>query len=231
MDRPRIHLISPAGSCRPFFPNIDVQSAAQLIEIVQQAVGHNYQVTADEKLLDADEDETKGGRIDDRRRAEDIEHALADDHVAAIVTIRGGAWFTRILELIDFSVMDRRTKPVIFFGFSELTPLVNIIGAHDQGLGVYSMGPAFLTYGLRRHAKMLMQSDLPDDVSPKQWAQHKLRSTFDQFFSDVVAIIEGRDQPPPVCAKYIKGEMPDRFQASFVGGKFNRVVHHDRFSL
>lgn len=218
MDQPRIHLISPAGTCRSFFSIINVQSAGHLIEIIQQAIGDHYQITADEKILDADEDETKGGRIDDHRRAEDIEHALADDQVAAIITIRGGAWFTRVLPLIDFSVMDQRTKPVIFFGFSELTPLANIIGAHDHGLGVYSMGPAFLSYGLKRHAEMYLQTELPDKASPKQWMQDKLRSTFDQFFSDVISIIEGRDQPQPVHATYIRGDIPDRFNASFVGG-------------
>lgn len=218
VDQPRIHLISPAGPCRSFFSIINVQTAGQLIEIIQQAVGNHYQITADEKILEADEDETKGGRMDDHRRAEDIEHALADDQVAAIVTIRGGAWFTRVLPLIDFSVMDQRTKTVIFFGFSELTPLANIIGAHHHGLGIYSMGPAFLPYGLRRHAKLNMQSDLPDGISPKQWMQSMLRSTFDTFFSDVISIIEGRDQPRPVHANYIRGDMPDRFNATFVGG-------------
>ncbi|MHC4698747.1 MAG: LD-carboxypeptidase [Planctomycetota bacterium] len=147
MSRPRIHLIAPAGSCRPFLEAIDIPSAAALLTLVQDGIGSAYVVSGNETLIEATEDELHGGRQDDRLRARDITQALGDDDVVAVVLIRGGAWFTRVLPLIDFSVLNSRERPVAVFGFSELTTLVNIVGAHRRGIGVYDMGPAFLSYG------------------------------------------------------------------------------------
>lgn len=195
-----------------------MESAAQLVAIIQEAVGSNYSVTANESLMDIKEDESRGGRRDDLQRAEDIEQALGDDHVSAIITVRGGAWFTRVLGLIDFSVMDRRKTPVTFFGFSELTPLSNIIGAHDRGIGYYSMGPAFLPYGLKRHARLHMKNDLPQNMSINTWVQQKLRPTFEMFFQEAINIIENRDQPKPIRATLVRGQLKAQSTATFVGG-------------
>ena len=218
MDRPRLHLIAPAGSCRPFFPAIGVGSAAQLIAIVQQAVGSDYLVTGDEALIEAVEDGRHGGRTDDRLRAEELEAALGDDAVTAIVSIRGGAWFTRILPLIDFTVLDRRTRPVAVFGFSELTTLVNIVGASARGIGVYDMGPAFLTYALKRHAGLRDETKTVSEPLPDRWMLQRVRSEFDAFFYDVVAMIEGRGTSRPITARLERGELPTRVEARFVGG-------------
>ncbi len=152
MSDKRIHLIAPAAPCGPFLRAMKLDSAPSLIEHVQHIVGSDYRVTGDVNLLDAEEDERAGGRTDDRARAKDLEAALSDSAVAAMIAVRGGAWFTRILPSIDFSVLDRRSTRIAVFGFSEVTPLINIVGAHRNGLGLYSMGPAFLTYGLRRYA-------------------------------------------------------------------------------
>lgn len=218
MGIPKIHLISPAGTCRSFFPQIEVDSAEQLIAIVQETVGSNYLLTANETLMEVVENESQGGRNDDRQRAEDIEQALADDEVVAIITIRGGAWFTRVLPLIDFSVMDRRTTPVSFFGFSELTPLANIIGAHEQGTGYYSMGPAFLPYGLKRHARLHMKNDLPPDMSVNTWVKQQLRPTFESFFRETLTLIENREKPKPFQATLVRGQLQSQSRATFVGG-------------
>jgi len=149
----RLHLIAPAGSCRRFLSQLDVSSAEELFALIQRTVGERYSVTGDALLIDADEDDDRGGRNDDVRRAADIHDALGDDNTAAIVSLRGGAWMTRILPRIDFDVLSSRSRPVAVFGFSELTTLVNIVGAHRNGRGVYDMGPAFLTYGLKRIAE------------------------------------------------------------------------------
>jgi len=218
MDRPRLHLIAPAGSCRPFLAAIDVQTAAELIAIVQDAVGTGYVVTGDEVLIQAGEDESLGGRDDDRGRAGDIERALADDGVAAIVLIRGGAWFSRVLGLIDFSVLDSRAKPVAVFGFSELTTLVNIVASHHRGIGVYDMGPAFLVYGLRRHAMLRAALDQLGETSPKSWARARLIPELKTFFRDVVSMIEGRGTERSITARLVGGDPPSPVEATFVGG-------------
>ena len=218
MSPTRIHLVAPAGSCRPFFEPIGVRSGAELIALVQEAIGPSYQVTGNGLILDAVEDEWRGGRGDDRLRAEDLQRALADSDVAAIVALRGGAWFTRILPLIDFGVLDRRESRVAFFGFSELTPLVNIVGAHRLGLGVYSMGPAFLTYGMKRYAATRLPSGDLAGVTPEEWMLRRLRNEFFAFFRQVASVIEGRGGVGPLTARHVRGELPSSGEMRFVGG-------------
>lgn len=152
MAHSRIHLIAPAGNCRSFLETLGVSSGGAFIDLVTKAVGGGYEVTGDVELMFAEEDELRGGRTDDLRRAADIHAALSDDDIRAIVAVRGGAWFTRVLPWIDLTGLRRRKTPVFVFGFSELTTLVNIVSEYDYAFGVLDMGPAFLTYGLRRYA-------------------------------------------------------------------------------
>ncbi len=187
-----------------------VQSAAGLLDLVREAVGSDFHVTGDEFLIEAGEDERHGGRSDDERRARDIQRALGDDTVAAIVLLRGGAWFTRVLQRLDLSPLERRTRPVAVFGFSELTTLVNIVAASPNGIGIYDMGPAFLTYGLKRFAQTESQ--------PGHWMRERLHSEFRAFFQDIVAMIEGRGTRRRTTATLVRGSIPDRTEAVFVGG-------------
>lgn len=218
MSRLRIHLIAPAGSCRPFYEPIGVRSGAGLVALVQEAIGPNYQVSGNEAILDVVEDELRGGRSDDRLRAEDLQQALGDSNVVAIVALRGGAWFTRILPLIDFGVLDRRERRVAVFGFSELTGLVNIVGAHRFGLGVYGMGPAFLTYGMRRYAATTLEPGVLAGVTPEEWMLRRLRDEFFLYFQHVIAVLEGRGDVGPLAARRIQGELPQSSEIRFVGG-------------
>jgi len=195
-----------------------VRSAAEFVALAQEAVGGTYQVSANEAILEAAEDESRGGRIDDRLRAEDLQQGLADPDVVAIVALRGGAWFTRILPLIDFAVLDRRERQVAVFGFSELTTLVNIVGAHPRGLGVYSMGPAFLPYGMKRHAASQLHAGDLQGVSPEEWMLRRLREEFFAFFRNVASIIEGRGGVGPLLARRVHGELPRPGEARFIGG-------------
>jgi muramoyltetrapeptide carboxypeptidase len=194
-----------------------VRSAAELVALAQEAVGGTYQVSANEAILEAAEDESRGGRIDDRLRAEDLQQGLADPDVVAVVALRGGAWFTRILPLIDFTVLDRRERRVAVFGFSELTPLVNIVGAHPRGLGVYSMGPAFLTYGMKRYAASRLQLADRGGASPEDWMLRRLREEFFAFFRAVTAILEGRGGGS-LTARHVYGAVPPPGEVRFIGG-------------
>lgn len=164
MPHPRIHLIGPAGSCRPFIEALGVDGAAGLIglvsEFIHQSSDRRYEVTGDVTLIEADEDEDHGGRRDDEARAADITRALSDDNAAAILALRGGAWLTRVIPRIRFDVLERRTRPVAAIGFSELSTIVNIVSANRHGVGVYDMSPSFLTYGLKRYFNT--QVNVPD---------------------------------------------------------------------
>lgn len=185
---------------------------------MQEAIGPKYQVSGNELILDAVEDETRGGRSDDRLRAEDLQLALADSNVVAIVALRGGAWFARILPLIDFGVLDRRERRIAVFGFSELTGLVNIVGAHRLGLGVYGMGPAFLTYGMKRYAATRLQSGDLAGLTPEEWMLQRLRDEFFTFFRQVTSLIEGSGGVVLLTTRHIQGELPQSGEVRFVGG-------------
>jgi len=175
-------------------------------------------VTANTTILEANEDELRGGRNDDRLRAEDLQDALADSNVVAIVALRGGAWFTRILPLIDFSVLDRRERRVAVFGFSELTPLINIVASHARGVGVYGMGPAFLTYGMKRYAATRLQATDRDCATPEEWMRARLHNEMTAYFQQVVSLIEGRGDGVTCDARLLQGQLSNRFEATFVGG-------------
>ncbi|MFQ5414275.1 MAG: LD-carboxypeptidase [Phycisphaerae bacterium] len=237
-SRPAIHLVAPAGTCRMLLTHLHVNGGAALLGHVGGIVGDRYRVTGDPRLLEAEEDEAHGGRRDDDARAADITGALADDTVAAIVALRGGAWFTRVLPLIDFSVLDRRRGPVMVFGFSELTTLVNIVGAHVRGVGVYAMCPGFLGYGLKRYAAVRLKHADPDG-----WMRERFAIEFRAFFEDVVGRIachvaaRGSDGasgaararpvlhrtasphgPGALTARLVAGDVSDAADAVFVGG-------------
>jgi len=215
---PIIHLIAPAGSLHSFYKTLGIDRASQFIAMVREFIGGDYATTANEAVLDASEDEQNGGRRDDDARADDITSALADPDVRAIVAIRGGAWFTRILPRINFSVLDQRETPIAVFGFSELTPLVHIVAAHPLGRGYYDMGPAFLTYGLKRHA--VTRLGLSDQTAPTadEWMRENLRRNMVDYFRRVVDITEDRGKPIELSARLVRGEMPDSTEAKFVGG-------------
>jgi len=186
---------------------------------VWNCVGDRYEVTANPTLIEIDENEDHGGRCDDEARARDIEDALADSDVAAIIALRGGAWFTRVIPRIDFSVLDRRSTRIAVFGFSELTTLVNIVAGHANGLGVYDMGPAFLVYGMKRYAAQRIAAGDPDfaNTTPDDWMKANWSEEFENYFRRVIGIIEGRE-PIQIDAKLVSGSIGESATVRFVGG-------------
>lgn len=215
----RIHLIAPAGSLSPYLNSLGFTHAGELLELVRQAVGSDYLVTANEAILSASEDERQGGRTDDVLRARDIQSALEDDSVVALVALRGGAWFTRILPRIDFNVLDERRRPVAVIGFSELTTLVNIVGAHRNGLGIYELSPAFLAYGLRRIIRQAAPAEATGlDETADHGLRDRIRAESRRFFENVTKMIEGRRMIEPIACTIVRGELPALSEATFVGG-------------
>jgi muramoyltetrapeptide carboxypeptidase len=213
-----VHLIAPAGDCRDFFRKLGVGSADGFLSLVRESIGPALTVTADRALLEAREKESRGGRDDDESRARDIESALASDDVVALLAVRGGAWLTRILSEIDFSVLDRRMRPVAVWGFSELTTLVNIVAAHARGRGVYDMGPAFLPYGLKVFAERREAGAAAAD-DPDAWAADRLRPELLRFFESVGASLTGEREPLELSARLERGDPSSAGGgAQFVGG-------------
>jgi muramoyltetrapeptide carboxypeptidase len=216
--RRRLHLIAPAGSARPFLDALGMKSAESLLELVSEAVGAGIEVTGDIRLIEAEEDETRGGRWDDVARANDITAALAEDEVGAILFVRGGAWFSRVLAHIDFSVLKRRTRPVAVLGFSEATTLVNVVGAHALGRGIYDIGPAFLTYGLRRHAVLGARFAAKEGPRPEDWMRARLRPECMAYLRDVAGMLNGLGTRRRLRAKLVAGDLPEGEGGTFVGG-------------
>ncbi len=222
MTRGVIHLIAPAGSCGKFFSLLNAPTAKEFLALVQDHVGPDFSVTGNEPIMAAEENEETGGRNDDMARARDIQAALGDSNVVAIVTVRGGAWFSRILRHIDFNVLNSRTSPIAVFGFSELTTLVNIVAAHANGRGAYDMGPAFLPFGMRRYAMARANPKGDPAITPKKWAADRLPEAFRAFWTDVVSMIRGQGSSRGITATLIRGDVPDGTEAVFAGG--NLVV-------
>lgn len=218
MSTSRIHLIAPAGSCARYVRQLDCSSVADLCARIRDWTGGHHAVTADESLIMAEEDENNAGRSDDLPRAADITSALRDSDCVAIVALRGGAWFTRILPHIDLRVLDHRSRPVTLFGFSELTTLVNLVAAHPMGRGLHDMGPAFLAYGLKHQAlRQLPSGDDLEDRATAHWQQHLIPETH-KWFSDVQSIITGRGTARPLRARVVQGDVPNESTACVLGG-------------
>ncbi len=246
-SKPIIHLLSVASSCRTTVRDLGCGDAQGLIDLVQEAVGDGYRVTGSAAQIEAIEDDGRGGRQDDAARARRIERTLADDRIVAAVALRGGAWLTRILPRIDFDVLKRRGRPLALFGFSELTPLLNIAAGYDTVYAYHDLCPGYLLEALTDHArrnhKRLRRTaapgatggpgttgGLPASVSPtpshcraaveafaKRWAKRLFPEEFTAFFRDVTAIIEGRGSGRKITGRRI--EAPRRMNPTARAGR------------
>ena len=230
--KPIIRLWSVASSFKPLLEPLGCRSAAELIELVQQEVGDGYRVTGDAAQIEADECDDRGGRFDDAARAREITRTLANDQVVAAIALRGGAWLTRILPRIGFNVLRGRRQRIALFGFSEITPLLNIASAYSKVYAYYDYCPGFLSAGLanyaREHAAELADREFPDDAEveqfAKQWAAEQFRAEFLSFFGDVIAILEGRGSTRSVTLRCVRGRLRSGRQVNVVGGNLTTLA-------
>ena len=133
------------------------------------------------------------------------------------------------LPLIDFSVLTRRTTPVAFLGFSEITPLVNIVGSYRHGIGIYDMSPAFLPYGLRRRARVSSLAKGADSSAVALTVPpDEITTEFSGFFRDITSMLSGEGTSRRITAELVRGQMPDTTEAAFVGGEPVRSHGHGR---
>lgn len=67
----------------------------------------------------------------DLERASDLQHALDDPNIRAIMCVRGGYGMSRIIDTLDFSAFAQKPKQVV--GFSDITLLLTHL--HKLGFG------------------------------------------------------------------------------------------------
>ncbi len=218
MGKPVIYLASVASSCREMLAAMDCAGAADLIDYVQSAVGDAYLVEGDAALIEAQEDDERGGRSDDVERAEALEGRLADEETVALVALRGGAWVTRILGRIDFEVLARRRRRIALFGFSELTTVLNIASAYPQAFCLYDLCPGFLRKGLRDFARR--HPGRLTEVEADQQVHQQLAA----FFRDVQAVLEGRGSSRSISGTLVAGRLSGPTRVQFVGGNLTVVT-------
>lgn len=213
-------------------PALGCHDASELIAKVQDSVGDRYLVTGSQSQIEASEDHRRGGRTDDTARAREIEETFADSNVVAAIALRGGAWLTRILPLIDFDILGRRTKKLAIFGFSEITPLINIAAQYENVCAYHDLCPGYLLTGLSDYARRnyhrikLAATDSHEkfEAFVKKWAADRVHSEFDDFFKDAVSIIEGRGSKRPLTGQWLRGESPFNREAKIVGGNLTTLV-------
>lgn len=105
----------------------------------------------------------------DEARAADLERALTEPGVAAVVCARGGYGTQRALDLVDWTAV-ARVRPRVLVGFSDVTALHQALAARlgwasVHGPGATSLGDA--DRATRRHlGHLLLEPDRAVDLAP-----------------------------------------------------------------
>jgi len=230
--RRRIHITAVASPAKSEIDMLTPGGVAGLIDLAQRGAGDRYRVTASPRMLLAREVDAEGGRSDDAERAREVRRLLADDDVAAVVTLRGGAWFARILDQIDFDVLARRKTLLYLFGFSEMTPLIAIAGRYPKVVALYDLGPGFLYGGpkwyARRHAAALgRHAKLPEDQHEGfaiGWALAGFPGRFSEFFREVADVLDGKGSSRVPEGRLLSGRLPASSRISITGGNLSVIV-------
>lgn len=147
--RARIHVLFHANPPGKDITRFGFRGANEYLRFIRGALPAELRLTCGRGLLDAIEDERRGGRTDDGPRLRDLQGALDDPRTRMIVAANGGAYFSRLLPQIDFSPLAARRTPLWALGFSEMTSLVNIVAAFRCGRGVYWLCPNYLAWKIR----------------------------------------------------------------------------------
>jgi muramoyltetrapeptide carboxypeptidase LdcA involved in peptidoglycan recycling len=231
-EKRRIHITAVGSSASRDVDRLSLDGFDGMVALAQRGAGDGYRVTANRQLIYARHADKTGGRADDAQRAREVTRILADDSVAAMVTIRGGAWFTRILDQIDFDVLRQRKTPIYLFGFSEMTTLINIAGTYDKAIALYDMGPGFLFAAHERWAeKHIEQITKTFNLTPglrgafaQGYGYAKYTPAFVEFFQDVVDIIEGKGSSRLTTGRLLRGSLPGSSEIQVVGGTLSVVL-------
>lgn len=145
----RIHLLAHANPAGRDLPRFELAGLDEYFALIRSQLPAGIKLTANRRIFEAVEDPDRGGRDDDGLRIRDVQDALNDPNTLAVVAVSGGAYFTRILPHLDFSVLNRRPAPLWALGFSEMTSLVNLVATYRMGRGVYWLCPNYLAWKIR----------------------------------------------------------------------------------
>jgi muramoyltetrapeptide carboxypeptidase len=184
-----VHICCPASPAGEDMPALGIASWPDLAAAVQREIGPTWQITGAADLIWAALDPAHGGRTDDDARAADLQHALADDTVRAIVALRGGAFLLRILDRIDLSVLQRRRTPVMLVGFSEWTCLSLVACRYPMALAVHHTSPMYM-----------LSPDPANPLTPEQ-----KQSRWQEIWSDIRALLEGRPPAHTLTGRLVAG--------------------------
>jgi muramoyltetrapeptide carboxypeptidase len=232
MSRPILHIAAPASPAAALLTALGLANGRALLDKVRAVVGEDFVVRGKPALLDAAFDEARGGRRDDTARVRELNAVMADDRVAGLVAARGGGWMTRILPDLDFAALDRRKRPLAVFGFSELTPFINLVAARRMGRGYYYMTPGFPVAGLSRWGRLNINRIAPGkqltgkraETFAQRWAEGQRDEQFTAYFRDVSAILAGKPPRRTLTGKLVQGRLPRTARATFFGGCMSLVT-------
>lgn len=188
MFQDRVHLVSPANPLAPDAARFGFSSPAEFVKHARRHLPTPYRLTANMRLLNAQEAPWKGGRRDDAARVRDLNAALADEETTAIVASNGGAYLSRILTDVNFNILRTRKAPLVAVGFSEITGLVNAIASYRCGRGYYWLCPTWLGWAIK----------------PKTAA----RAALAEFWQTLPALISG--EPPAAGTRMHFGPLEGR---------------------
>lgn len=232
MKPPILHFCTPGNPAALLYDRLRLKNGRELLDFLQEMVGDRYRVRGQPAVMDAVRDDERGGRSDDRARVREINEALANEEVAALVTLRGGAWLTRILPEVKIDLLSRRRRPLAVFGFSEITTLVNLVGSHAKGRGYYDVGPAFIRDGMERFARLspgraLGKTNLTGkrlELAAKRFAAEGFLDEFRKSIENVVRIVEGKSSRRQVAGRLVRGRLAAASQVTIVGGCLSLVT-------
>lgn len=147
--RPRLHLIAHARSAVDDARRFGFESVRAYLDFIRAHAPPGWRVTGDARLIGRRHERLTEGRFDDAARADDLNAAMADGDTRMIVALNGGSWFTRIVDRLDLSPLQRRRDSLWCLGFSEMTSLVNLVAARPAGRGAYWLCPNYLAWKIK----------------------------------------------------------------------------------
>lgn len=225
----RVHVLGHANPAAKDFDRLGVRSGRALLDLIRNALPPPYRLTGNAGILEAPEDQLRGGRRDDRARIRDIQQALDDPRTAAIIALNGGAYFSRIVPHLDFAPLAKRRAPLFASGFSEMTSLVNLVARYPSGRGLYWLCPNYLAWKVNEAERRLAYETFWRQL-PRVFARYAGRG--------VVRVPEpaaiGMAPAGPIRARLVAGHLPpnpapQRFSggclsvlAALVGGAVGR---------
>jgi muramoyltetrapeptide carboxypeptidase len=198
----RIHLIAHGNPGTKDVKRFRFSDTQAYLRFIRGNLPPPLRLTCSQKLFDAVEDQSRGGRRDDAARIRDLQNAFDDPSTLAIVAAAGGAYVSRVLPHLDFSPLAKRKTPLWALGFSEMTNFVNLVASYRGGRGLYWLCPNYLAWKIRPLSRA--------------------RAAFAEFWQTLPTLLEGRT---PARTKHLaRGGIEGRLVAGRLDAGPIRIV-------